>query len=79
MIDQLQPPTQSPLRLQLTRCSNQLDNINRRLDILQRAASYDSMRGMEGYYPEFIEDIRTQIEMVRDKMTQMSQNLEQSN
>ena len=78
MIDQLQSPIQNPLGQQLASCSNQLDDINRRLDILQRAASYDATQGMEGYYPEFIEEIRTQIEMVRDKVTQMSQNLASS-
>ena len=75
MIHQLQSKIRNPLNQQLANCSNQLDNINRRLDILQRAARYDSMQGMEGYYPEFIEEIRIQIEMVRDRVTQMSQNL----
>ena len=50
--------------------STQLDRIQQRLEILHRATLYDAGCGREGYYAEFIADLRQEIGAVRDGMRQ---------
>ena len=60
-----------PIAQNLESYSQQLDRIQQRLDILHRATLYDAAQGGEGYYAEFVAELRQEIGVVRDGMLQV--------
>ena len=64
------------VRARLTGCSSQLEDLNVQLDMLCRAASYDCNRGMAGYYPEMVEQIRRRLNQVTDQVKLATNDLD---